>query len=125
VPTIFYAITVAVVGSPDLGPVIGGYLGAILLGAAYSSVGIFASTLSKNQIIAFIIGLIICGTLWMIDKFLFFLHSSIVGFFEYLGADYHFRNISRGVIDTRDIIYFLSVIAISIIGSVQVLEEGR
>ena len=125
VPTVFYAVSVSVVGSPDYGPIIGGYLGAILLGGAFSAVGVFASTLSKNQIVAFIIGLAICITLTLIDKFLFFLHSSILGFVEYIGADFHFRNISRGVIDSRDIIYFISVIALSIMGAVRILEERR
>ena len=124
-PTIFYAISIAIVGSPDPGPIIGGYFGALLLGGAYSAIGIFSSTLSKNQIVAFIIGFIICITLSLLDKFLFFLHTSVLGFFEYLGSDFHFRNISRGMIDSRDIIYFLSIIALSVIGSVQILEEKR
>jgi ABC-2 type transport system permease protein len=88
---------------------VGGYIGAILLGAAFSAIGLFASTLTRNQIIAFIIGMVICFSLTLIDKMLFFLPRSLLNIFSYLGADVHFQNISKGIIDTRDIIYFLSI----------------
>ncbi|MCP4719751.1 MAG: ABC transporter permease subunit, partial [Desulfobacteraceae bacterium] len=100
-PTFAYAITVAFLGQLDWGPVIGGYIGAILLGAAYTAIGLFASALTRNQIIAFIIGMAICFTLTLIDKMLFFFPQSILGVLGYLGADFHFQNISRGIIDTR------------------------
>ena len=122
-PTLSYAISVSLLGDLDWGPVIGGYLGAILLGAAYSSVGLFASALTKNQIIAFIIGMIICFALTMIDKLLFFLPESMLGFFQFIGADYHFQNIARGILDSRDILYFLSVIFIALYGSLLAVQE--
>ena len=109
IPTFAYPITVAALGQLDWGPVVGGYTGAILLGAAFSALGLFASALTRNQIIAFIVGMAICFTLTLIDKMLFFLPRSLLGFFSYLGADFHFQNISKGIIDSRDIIYFLSV----------------
>ncbi|MDY6933616.1 MAG: ABC transporter permease subunit [Spirochaetota bacterium] len=124
-PTIAYVITISFAGSLDYGPVVGGYVGAVLLGAAFSSIGVLASSLTRNQIVAFMICLSICLTLTLIDKFLFFLPPTILNFVEYLGADYHFRNISRGIIDFRDIIYFLSVTVIGIIGTIQILEERR
>ncbi len=124
-PTVIYAISVVFIGSLDIGPVVGGYLGALLLGAAFSAIGVFSSSLTKNQIVAFIVGLVICLALTLIDKFLFFLPGSILNIFEYFGADYHFRNITRGIIDSRDIIYFLSVVAIGVIGTKQILEERR
>ncbi|RLC31274.1 MAG: ABC transporter [Deltaproteobacteria bacterium] len=108
-PTLSYPITISFLGKLDWGPVIGGYIGAVMLGAAFSAIGLFASSLTRNQIIAFIIGMVICFALTLIDKMLFFLPRSLLGVFEYLGADYHFRNISKGVIDSRDILYFLSV----------------
>ncbi len=124
-PTILYAVSVAFIGALDPGPVIGGYIGAALLGGAYSAIGVFASSLTKNQIIAFIIGLSICLALTLVDKFLFFLPSGLLNVLEYLGADYHFRNISRGIIDTRDLLYFLSLIAIALIGTTKLIEERR
>lgn len=109
VPTVSYPITVSFLGRLDWGPVAGGYIGAILLGAAFCSIGLFASSLTRNQIIAFIIAVAICFVLTLIDKMLFFLPRSLLGFFEYLGADFHFENISKGIIDSRDVLYFLSV----------------
>ncbi|MDY6968711.1 MAG: ABC transporter permease subunit [Spirochaetota bacterium] len=125
IPTLVYAFSISFVGSLDYGPVLGGYFGAVLLGGAYSAVGLFASSITKNQIVAFMIALVICLMLTLLDKFLFFLPASILGFVEYLGADFHFRNISRGIIDSRDLIYFLSVMIIGILVTIQILEERR
>ena len=124
-PTLAYSVSAWIVGSPDYGPVIGGYFGSILLGMAFSSIGILSSSMTKNQIISFIIGLAICLTLTLIDKFLFFMPDAVLSVVEYFGADYHFRNIAKGVIDSRDIIYFFSVTAISVIGTARILEERR
>ncbi len=109
IPTLSYPITVASLGQLDWGPVAGGYVGALLLGAAFSAVGLFASSLTRNQIIAFVVGMAICFGLTLMDKMLFFLPQSLLGFLQYIGADFHFQNIARGVIDSRDILYFLSV----------------
>jgi len=124
VPTLFYLLTIILVGSPDPGPVVGGYLGSVFLAGAYVAVGIVASSLSRNQIIAFIGGLSICFLLWLIDKITIFLPSKLA-FIEYLGTDYHFRNIARGVVDSRDIVYFLSIIIISILVTVKILDDRR
>ena len=117
IPTLAYALTVAALGQMDWGPVAGGYIGALLLGAAFSAIGLFASTLTRNQIVAFIIGVAICFCLTLIDKMLFFLPRSLLGLLSYLGADFHFQNISKGIIDTRDIIYFLSVCFVGLYGA--------
>jgi ABC-2 type transport system permease protein len=123
VPTFMYPITVAALGQLDWGPVIGGYLGAVLLGAAFSAIGLFASALTRNQIIAFIVAMAVCFILTLIDKMLFFLPRSMLGVLAYLGADFHFQNISKGIIDSRDIIYFLSVCFIGLYGAYLVLRE--
>jgi ABC-2 type transport system permease protein len=122
VPTLAYPITVSLLGQLDWGPVAGGYIGAVLLGAAFSAIGLFASSLTRNQIIAFIIGMAICFALTLIDKMLFFLPQSLLGVFEYLGADFHFQNISKGIIDSRDILYFLSVSFVGLYGAHLALE---
>jgi ABC-2 type transport system permease protein len=122
IPTLAYPITVSFLGQIDWGPVAGGYIGAIMLGAAFSAVGLFASSMTRNQIIAFIIGLAICFALTLIDKMLFFLPQSLLGVFEYMGADFHFQNISKGIIDSRDILYFLSVSFVGLYGAHLVME---
>jgi len=124
-PTVSYAISVSFLGDLDWGPVIGGYVGALLLGAAFCAVGLFASALTKNQIIAFIIGMIICFALTMVDKILFFLPESMLGFFQFIGADYHFENVARGILDTRDILYFVSVVFMALYGTFLVLQEKK
>jgi ABC-2 type transport system permease protein len=117
IPTLAYPLTVSLMGQLDWGPVVGGYLGAVFLGAAFSAVGLFASALTRNQIIAFIIGLAICFTLTLIDKMLYFLPQSLLGVFAYLGADFHFQNIAKGIIDSRDILYFVSICFVGLYGA--------
>ncbi len=123
VPTFSYSITVSFIGELDWGPVFAGYTGAILLGAAFCSIGLFASSLTRNQIVAFITGTAICFTLTMLDKMLFFLPPSFIDALEYMGADFHFHNISKGVIDSRDLLYFLSVIFFGLYGCYLSLQE--
>ncbi len=123
IPTLAYPLTVGFLGQLDWGPVAGGYIGAILLGAAFSAIGLLSSSMTRNQIIAFITGMAICFCLVMIDKMLFFLPRFSLVFFQYLGADHHFQNISKGIIDSRDILYFLSISFIGLYGTHLVLQE--
>jgi ABC-2 type transport system permease protein len=123
IPTLCYPVTVSLLGQLDWGPVIGGYIGAILLGAAFCAIGLFASALTRNQIIAFIIGMAICFILALLDKMLFFLPRSLLGVLAYLGADFHFQNISKGIIDSRDVIYFLSVSFIGLYAAYLALRD--
>ena len=123
VPTVAYPLTVSLMGQLDWGPVVGGYIGAVFLGAAFSAVGLFASALTRNQIIAFIIGLAICFTLTLIDKMLYFLPQSWLGVFAYLGADFHFQNIAKGIIDSRDILYFISICFVGLYGAYLALVQ--
>ena len=123
IPTLAYPLTVSLIGQLDWGPVVGGYLGAVFLGAAFCAVGLFASALTRNQIIAFIIGLAICFTLTLIDKMLYFLPRSLLGVFAYLGADFHFQNIAKGIIDTRDLLYFASVCFVGLYGAYLALQQ--
>jgi len=122
-PTAAYPLCISLIGNLDWGPVLGGYIGAILLGGAFCAVGVLASALTRSQIIAFIIAMTICFTLVIIDKMLFFMPPAVLNFFQYIGADYHFRNISKGVIDSRDLVYFASVIFLGLYGTYMTLSE--
>ena len=124
-PTLSYPLFISFIGNVDIGPVAGGYIGAILLGGAYCSIGLFASALTRNQIIAFIIGCAICFTLTIIDRMLFFVPERLVPIVEYLGANAHFTNISKGIIDSRDLIYFASVIFIFIFSTEIAMKENN
>lgn len=124
-PTLSYPLIISFMGQLDWGPVIGGYIGALLLGSAFTAIGIFASALTKNQIIAFIVGAVICFSLTLIDKMLFFFPEAIVKVIGFIGADFHFQNISKGIVDSRDILYFASVIFIALYCSVLAMTEKK
>jgi ABC-2 type transport system permease protein len=120
-----YAFTLMVLGQPDIGMLISGYLGLVLLGASYVSIGVFASTVSKNQVVAFIIAFTIIFTLWLIDKFLIIMPVYLVPMLQFLSIDYHFNNIARGVIDSRDLLYYLSLIVFMLSLSKLSLERRK
>lgn len=110
-PTLIYINVLSFYGNPsnnlDIGSIIGSYIGLLFLASSYLSIGIFTSSLSKNQITAFIFSAFICF-------FFYFGCSSIASFLNLsfltkLGIDFHFNSICRGVIDTRDSIYFISI----------------
>ena len=123
IPTFFYGLFISFLGDLDWGPVIGGYVGAVLMGAAFSAIGLFASSITRNQIIAFITGMSLCFLLTLVDKILFFLPESALSVFQFLGADFHFKNISKGVIDSRDLLYFLSVCFVMLYSTNMVIQE--
>lgn len=124
-PTLFYVLTAEIFGSPDYGPIIGGYIGSIFLCACFTSIGIFATSITKNQIIAFFTGFIICIVLTLIDSFLIFLPTSIVKFLNYISANAHFNSISRGIIDTRDLLYFISTTAIFFVITIKIQQNSK
>ncbi|MBQ7970659.1 MAG: ABC transporter permease subunit [Treponema sp.] len=124
-PTLFYVVTAVIFGNPDFGPIVGGYLGIVFLSACFASIGVFASSITKNQIIAFFTAFIICIVLTMIDSFLVFLPTSFVDFFAYISANAHFTSISKGIIDTRDLLYFASITALFFVITVKIQQKER
>jgi ABC-2 type transport system permease protein len=123
VPTLLYVISVYNLGSPpgniDLGSTWGSYLGLIFLGATYISIGIFSSSITSNQIVAFVVAAPLCFIMYFGFEFIYgFEVLGNMGFFiKSLGIDYHYNSISRGVIDTRDLLYFASVILLFLIAT--------
>ena len=121
--TLVHFFTLIQVGTNiDYGAVFTGYLGLVLAGAVYSSVGTFASSVTDNQVVAFIIGIFIVIIFFLMDKMLMFVPVSLTGIIQYLSVDYHLSNISRGVIDSRNLIYFSSVVGFFLFMTVRVLE---
>lgn len=108
--TLPFYISVAFLGNADNGAVISGYLGLILISSAYIGIGLFASSISNNQIVSFLVSLFI-GVFFLIifDVLASDLTGILGGVLNYLSLSTHFQSISRGVIDSRDIIYFLSI----------------
>lgn len=110
VPTLLYVITVSSLGSPDTGAIVGGYIGLVLLGGVFAAAGIFGSSLSDNQIVALIIGFVLSFVLFALDKVLIYVPLSLVSLVEYLGVGHHYATLARGVIDSRAIVYFITLI---------------
>jgi ABC-2 type transport system permease protein len=124
-PTLCYYVTITLIGTLDAGTVIGGYIGLMLVGAVFLAVSVFGSALTENQVVAFIVSLFIVFGLFMLDKVLFYLPISLANILEYISVDYHFSNIARGVIDTRDIIYYISAIGFALFMATSVLQRRR
>jgi len=114
--TLPFYISVSFLGNVDNGAVISGYLGLILISSAYIGIGLFASSISNNQIVSFLISLFI-GVFFLIifNVLSSDLTGTLAGVLNYLSLSTHFQSISRGVIDSRDIIYFLSISSFGLI----------
>ncbi len=123
--TFAYVITASLFGNLDEGPTFGGYMGLLLLGSAYLAIGIFASSTTENQIVAFIIGFLIILVFFLLDKVLIFMPAPLVSILEYLSVDYHFNSLARGVIDSRDIIYYLSLTIFALVLATRALESRK
>jgi len=113
IPTFIYVIVISKLGIPegniDMGSTIGSYFGLLFLIASYSAIGIFTSTLSENQIVAFIIAVFICFFLYFGFESLASITKEYSTLISTLGMQDHFKSMGRGVIDTRDVLYFISV----------------
>lgn len=123
--TLAYPITISRMGDLDWGAVIGGYLGLLLMGGAYLAIGVMASSWTRNQVVAFIVAFAICFALFLVGKLIPLLPPSLAGVLEYISIDAHFANIARGVIDTRDVVYYLSLIGCCLFLAVQSLDSRR
>lgn len=112
-PTLIYVVVISSLGSPegniDMGSTLGSYFGLLFLVSGYTAIGIFTSSLSDNQIVAFIVSVFLCFVFYFGFEGLSGFAGDFSNLIASLGMDYHFRSMSRGVLDTRDIIYFLSI----------------
>lgn len=122
--TLPYYITISSIGPVDHGTVWTGYLGLLLMSSAYISIGVFSSSITNNQIVAFLVALLIGIFFHLLFSLLARNFSGIIGnILNYLSIDTHYNSITRGVIDTKDIIYFFSVIFIGLFSSELVLSK--
>ena len=113
VPTFIYVWVISGLGSPegniDMGSTMGSYFGLLFLIAGYSAIGIFTSTLSENQIVAFIVAVFLCFFFYFGFESVATIVPSFQGLISSIGMQDHFKSMSRGVIDTRDVVYFVSI----------------
>jgi ABC-2 type transport system permease protein len=131
IPTLIYYYSVYQLGFPkgnlDFGGFWGSFIGLLLLGASFMSIGIFTSSLTDNQIIAFIIAVFLCGFIYLGFNLISTTDNdgAMQLFINSFGIQYHYKSISRGVIDSRDLIYFVSLIIIFIMLTKLKLESRK
>ena len=131
IPTLIYFWSVSRLGSPpgnlDMGGTWGSYLGLLFLGGIYAAIGIFASSLTGNQIVAFIIAVFLSFLMYLGFEFLSGIAESgrTVFLISRMGISYHYNSVSRGVIDSRDMLYFAGVILLFIVGTRTVLQSSK
>ena len=125
-PMLYYVVILFAFGTPDIGPLITGYFGLILMGAACFSIGTFTSSLTQNQVVAAVMSMVILIFLWVSDSV-----SNILGagafsdVFTYITITRHFTNFFNGVINSTDIVYTLCLVAISLFLATQALQSRR
>ncbi|MEZ7838696.1 MAG: gliding motility-associated ABC transporter permease subunit GldF [Flavobacteriales bacterium] len=130
-PTLIYVVSIYFLGQPqgnlDWGATIGSYIGLVFLSGIYVSIGVFASSLTENQIVSFILALFFCFFCFSgFEQIATLLsHTGLELSIDKLGISYHYNAISRGVIDTRDVLYFISVMSLFIYGSKLSLQSRK
>jgi ABC-2 type transport system permease protein len=130
-PTLIYVATVYNLGFPvgnmDMGAAWGSYLGLLFLGAGFVAIGLFASSLTDNQIVSFIVSIFLCGFAYIGFEFIYSLDmfGNFDLFIRNLGIYAHYTSISRGVVDSRDVLYFLSLIVIFLLLTKVKLESRK
>ena len=124
--TLVHFFTLLAVGTNiDFGAILCGYIGLILVGGFYASIGTFTSSLTDNQVVAFIIAITIVIVFFLLDKLLVFMPIGMSGLIQFISVDYHLSNISRGVIDSRNLVYFGTMITIFLLTTVRILEMRK
>ena len=124
-PTVIFVVSAGLVGPLDPGPVIAGYVGATLLAAVYGAIGVFASSISRNETVALVVGLVISLVLGMLNQFVILFPGTVVSVLEFLSTGYHFDGFTRGIIDTRSVVYLLTLTAGFLILSRDQLDRQR
>jgi ABC-2 type transport system permease protein len=123
--TMFYAITLALLGPIDKGPVLTGYLGLLLMGGSYVAIGVMASSLTRNQIVAFILAFAISFALFIFGQIVQYAPDWLAPVLAFLSMGNHFESLSRGVVDSRDVIFYLSVMVVSLVIATASLESRK
>lgn len=120
-----YPWTLAQLGALDWGPVIGGYVGLLLLGASYIAIGVLVSSMTRDQIVAILVTFFICFVLYILGELAAYTSGAVADVMRYLSSSAHFENISRGVIDSRDVVYYLSIIVVALSAAAASVSRQR
>ena len=123
--TLFYPLTLSTLGELDWGATLAGYVGLVLLGAAYCAIGVMASSWTRDQVVAILVAFSICFGLYLIDQLVGQPTGAVARAVEYVSTSYHFQNIARGVIDLRDVIYYGSIIGVCLVAAQAAISARR
>lgn len=123
--TLYYPFLLIVFGDPDLGAIGTSYLGLLLLGAACLAIGVFASTLTSNQIVAAVVSGAMLFALWFLGAVESFATGALKEVLSYLSLSHHFADFTRGIVDTRAVVYYLGVTALFLQLAIGSVEAGR
>ncbi len=124
-PTLLYAYFLIAFGKPDVGPIVAGYLGIVLVGGAFTAIGLLTSSLTQNPVVAAVLGFALGLLLWLLDGLSQAVQTSAGSFFSYIAISPHLDNFTRGTIQTKDIVYFLTLIVAALFLTDRVLEYRR
>lgn len=124
-PTVVYAVFLMVFGNPDRGPMLTGYIGAILQGSAFLAVGLWASSLTENQVVSAIVSFVLLLAFWLSDNVGQALGGTAGQIVGYLSLVNHIQGFSQGVIDTKDVVFYLTVIGAGLVLSTLSLQSRR
>lgn len=131
-PTLIYWFTVYQLGSPkgniDMGGTIGAYIGLAMLSGVFVATGVFSSALTNNQVVSFLLAVLLCFIVYwgfgFFSKLPVFIGNSD-DFIQQLGVEYHYNSISRGVVDSRDMVYFGSMIAFFLVATEMTIRNRK
>jgi len=125
IPTLAYPLTLHIVGSPDWGPIIAGYIGIVLVGCFFLAVGLLTSAFTRNQIIAAIMAFVILLIMWLLDIVSQGTGDAAGSVLKYITIFYHIDSFVKGLIDSRDVVYYLSICAFCLFATVRVVESRK
>jgi len=123
--TLYYPLMLIIFGDPDIGPIFTGYLGLYLLGVCCLSIGIFASTVTNNQIVSAVLAGLILFALWFVGTAASFLPENIGEIVSYFSFSTYYTDFITGIIDTRGIVFYLSISVLFLFLSIRSLENSR
>lgn len=123
--SLVYLLLLIFLGPPDLGQMAGGFVGAILLGAFYGALGLFASSLTRSQVVAFLLGFLFCFVFFIVGQAANYVPGLPGQLMSFLGVDRHFEGFLKGVVDSRDVLYFVSGTLLALAGTLASFNSRR
>jgi ABC-2 type transport system permease protein len=124
-PTWIYVLLLSIFGNPDFGPIFSSYIGLILMGGLFVSIGLLVSSLTKNQVVAAVIGIVSLIILWVVGFLSTYGDNWFYEAIGYIGTYDHWSSFTKGIVDTRDVIYYLSFTALLLFITVRNVESRK